>query len=68
MLSIKEVRFRNADVQIVELNEITELRWNGAIELIRVEVPESGQSWVMGNKELKRTAIVPSSNSRKRKE
>jgi len=27
-------------VQIVELREIAELRWDGAIELIRVERPE----------------------------
>jgi len=29
-------------VQSGELREIAELRWDGATELIRVEVPESG--------------------------
>ena len=29
-------------VQVFQLREVAELRWDGATELIRVEVPESG--------------------------
>jgi len=31
--------------QWVELSEVAELRWNGAAELIRLEVPEREKKW-----------------------
>ena len=35
-------------VQIGELSEVAELRWDGASELIRVEGPESRNNEIMG--------------------